>query len=85
MLEHFQAMGKSLTQAEIEIPRLNSLLDVAGLLNARLSLAPAFLQFSGWDEGIPQMKLGETALLECSPDYAYGSRGFGSIVPYFYA
>merc|ERR1712000_436504 len=30
----------------------------------------------GWDEGVLSMKLGESARLECSPDYAYGPAGF---------
>ena len=34
-----------------------------------------------WDEGIPQLSKGEKANLECSSDYAYGNRGFGSIIP----
>jgi FK506-binding protein 1 len=27
----------------------------------------------GWDEGVPQLSLGERAQLICSPDYAYGN------------
>ena len=30
----------------------------------------------GWDEGVQQLSLGEKANLICSPDYAYGPRGF---------
>ncbi|KAL0491621.1 peptidyl-prolyl cis-trans isomerase [Acrasis kona] len=30
----------------------------------------------GWDEGVIGMKVGEKARLTCSPDYAYGPRGF---------
>ncbi|CAM9887856.1 unnamed protein product [Chrysoparadoxa australica] len=30
----------------------------------------------GWDEGVMSMHLGEKAMLECSPDYAYGADGF---------
>ena len=30
----------------------------------------------GWDEGVPQLSLGQKANLICSPDYAYGPRGF---------
>ncbi|ETV64658.1 peptidyl-prolyl isomerase FKBP12 [Aphanomyces astaci] len=30
----------------------------------------------GWDEGVLSMSLGESAKLTCSPDYAYGARGF---------
>ncbi|KAG6611895.1 peptidyl-prolyl isomerase FKBP12 [Phytophthora cinnamomi] len=30
----------------------------------------------GWDEGVLGMKLGETARLTCTPDYAYGAGGF---------
>ncbi|KAM3078404.1 FK506 binding protein proline rotamase rapamycin-binding protein [Clarireedia jacksonii] len=28
----------------------------------------------GWDEGVTTMKVGEKALLDISPDYAYGAR-----------
>merc|ERR1712000_42651 len=35
----------------------------------------------GWDEGVSQMKLGEKSKLTCSPDYAYGARGFPPIIP----
>ncbi len=34
----------------------------------------------GWDEGVPQLSLGEKAILTCSPDYAYGARGFPPVV-----
>lgn len=30
----------------------------------------------GWDEGVPQLSLGQKARLICTPDYAYGARGF---------
>ena len=30
----------------------------------------------GWDEGVLGMKIGETARLTCTPDYAYGAGGF---------
>ncbi|KAL5594367.1 hypothetical protein BROUX41_001302 [Berkeleyomyces rouxiae] len=35
----------------------------------------------GWDEGVPQMQLGEKATLEISSDYAYGANGFTSLIP----
>ncbi|TFY78754.1 hypothetical protein EWM64_g5258 [Hericium alpestre] len=35
----------------------------------------------GWDEGVPQLTLGEVALLEATPDYAYGARGFPPVIP----
>ena len=35
----------------------------------------------GWDEGLRKMSLGEQATLTCSPDYAYGARGFPPIIP----
>eukprot|EP00879_Flechtneria_rotunda_P010970 GHRR01011463.1.p2 GENE.GHRR01011463.1~~GHRR01011463.1.p2 ORF type:complete len:136 (-),score=16.14 GHRR01011463.1:330-737(-) len=35
----------------------------------------------GWDEGVAQMSVGERANLTCSPDYAYGSRGAGGVIP----
>eukprot|EP00878_Enallax_costatus_P000933 GHUV01001063.1.p1 GENE.GHUV01001063.1~~GHUV01001063.1.p1 ORF type:complete len:142 (+),score=28.46 GHUV01001063.1:84-509(+) len=35
----------------------------------------------GWDEGVAKMSIGERAVLTCSPDYAYGSRGAGGVIP----
>ncbi|XP_047445548.1 peptidyl-prolyl cis-trans isomerase Fkbp12-like [Mugil cephalus] len=35
----------------------------------------------GWDEGVAQMSLGQVAKLTCSPDFAYGSRGYPPIIP----
>lgn len=34
-----------------------------------------------WDEGMMQMSVGEKAILHCSADYAYGSRGAGGVIP----
>jgi len=35
----------------------------------------------GWDEGVPQLSLGQKAKLTCTPDYAYGDRGFPPVIP----
>jgi FK506-binding protein 1 len=35
----------------------------------------------GWDEGIVQLKVGEKAIITCPPDYAYGDRGAGNVIP----
>ncbi|KAG8981646.1 FK506 binding protein proline rotamase rapamycin-binding protein [Tulasnella sp. JGI-2019a] len=35
----------------------------------------------GWDEGVPQLSLGQKAVLTCTPDYAYGSRGYPPVIP----
>ncbi|PWY66848.1 peptidyl-prolyl cis-trans isomerase [Aspergillus sclerotioniger CBS 115572] len=35
----------------------------------------------GWDEGVPQMSVGEKAILEISPDYGYGNQGFPGLIP----
>jgi len=34
-----------------------------------------------WDEAIPNMCVGEKRKLTCPPEYAYGDRGFGDIIP----
>ena len=34
-----------------------------------------------WDEGVAQMSKGQRAKLTCSPDYAYGARGFPPVIP----
>ncbi|PWY97506.1 putative FPR1-peptidyl-prolyl cis-trans isomerase [Testicularia cyperi] len=35
----------------------------------------------GWDEGVPQLSLGEKALLKISYSDAYGERGFPPVIP----
>jgi FK506-binding protein 1 len=30
----------------------------------------------GWDEGVPQLSIGQKAKLICTPDYAYGANGY---------
>jgi len=35
----------------------------------------------GWDEGVATMKVGEKAKFTLTPDYAYGSRGAGGVIP----
>lgn len=35
----------------------------------------------GWDEGVMQMSLGETAILHISSDYGYGAQGAGNVIP----
>lgn len=35
----------------------------------------------GWDEGITLMSVGEIAELTCTPDYAYGLRGYPPTIP----
>ncbi|KAK9451013.1 uncharacterized protein V1518DRAFT_412324, partial [Limtongia smithiae] len=35
----------------------------------------------GWDEGVPQLSVGEKAVLKITGDYAYGPRGFPGLIP----
>ncbi|KAG8909593.1 FK506-binding protein 1, partial [Tulasnella sp. 417] len=35
----------------------------------------------GWDEGVVQLSLGQKAILTCTPDYAYGARGYPPVIP----
>ena len=35
----------------------------------------------GWDEGVSKMSIGERANLTISPDYGYGARGAGGVIP----
>ncbi|KAK6331045.1 Fork head 1 [Orbilia javanica] len=35
----------------------------------------------GWDEAVPTMKVGEQATLTITPDYGYGARGAGGVIP----
>ena len=44
-------------------------------------LPSSFQVIKGWDEGVAQMSIGEKSLLTCSPDYGYGARGAGGVIP----
>jgi len=35
----------------------------------------------GWDEGVAQMSFGQRVKLTCPPEYAYGARGAGGVIP----
>ena len=35
----------------------------------------------GWDEGVAQMSVGQRAKWTCTPDYAYGEKGFPPVIP----
>eukprot|EP01027_Heterolobosea_sp_BB2_P015775 GEZU01022556.1.p1 GENE.GEZU01022556.1~~GEZU01022556.1.p1 ORF type:complete len:178 (-),score=35.51 GEZU01022556.1:58-591(-) len=35
----------------------------------------------GWDLGVASMCVGEKCILRCAPEYAYGSRGAGNVIP----
>ncbi|TFK18365.1 peptidyl-prolyl cis-trans isomerase [Coprinopsis marcescibilis] len=35
----------------------------------------------GWDEGVPQLSLGQKAVLTCTPDFAYGAAGYPPVIP----
>lgn len=39
------------------------------------------LTYLTWSSSPPQMSLGQVAKLTCSPDYAYGSRGYPPMIP----
>uniref|UniRef100_A0A4W3GN47 peptidylprolyl isomerase n=1 Tax=Callorhinchus milii TaxID=7868 RepID=A0A4W3GN47_CALMI len=35
----------------------------------------------GWEEGVSQMSVGQRAKLTCTPEYAYGSKGYPGVIP----
>ena len=35
----------------------------------------------GWDLGVATMKVGERAILKIAPEYGYGDRGAGGVIP----
>jgi len=35
----------------------------------------------GWDEGVPQLSLGQKAKLVISSDFGYGDRGYPPVIP----
>ena len=35
----------------------------------------------GWDEGVIELSVGEKAVLDITPDFGYGARGAGGVIP----
>lgn len=35
----------------------------------------------GWDEGVARMTLGQKVRMTITPDYGYGARGAGNVIP----
>lgn len=35
----------------------------------------------GWDEGVAKMSVGERSKLTITPDYGYGAKGAGGVIP----
>ncbi|CAG9324125.1 unnamed protein product [Blepharisma stoltei] len=35
----------------------------------------------GWDEGVAQMSIGQRVRMTITPDYGYGARGAGGVIP----
>ncbi|KDQ21019.1 hypothetical protein BOTBODRAFT_124944 [Botryobasidium botryosum FD-172 SS1] len=71
----------------VHIHYVGTLLDGTKFDSSRDRRAPFVVQIGkekvikGWDEGVPQLSVGEKAILTCTPDYAYGSRGFPPVIP----
>lgn len=47
---------------------------------SRLNPAPS-QTLQGWDEGVATMQVGERSKLTITPDYGYGARGAGGVIP----
>ncbi|CAE6452575.1 unnamed protein product [Rhizoctonia solani] len=81
---HFPRPGDVVT-----IHYIGTLLDGSKFDSSRDRGAPFVIQIGvgkvirGWDEGwcVPQLSLGEKALLTTTADYAYGERGFPPNIP----
>jgi hypothetical protein len=39
------------------------------------------LTIAGWNEGVPQMKLGKKATFDITSDYAYDNQEFSGLIP----
>ncbi len=46
------------------------------MLGRKYSPSPLFIQ-----QGVATMKVGERAVLKCSPEFAYGPRGYPPVIP----
>jgi FK506-binding protein 1 len=51
---------------------------IRGHFNTKIGVG---MVIRGWDEGVPQMSLGEKSILTISSDYGYGDRGFPGLIP----
>jgi FKBP-type peptidyl-prolyl cis-trans isomerase len=39
------------------------------------------MSFTGWDEGVAKMSVGERSTLTISADYGYGAKGAAGVIP----
>ncbi|KAF8610275.1 peptidyl-prolyl cis-trans isomerase [Ceratobasidium sp. AG-I] len=79
---HFPRKGDTVT-----IHYVGTLLDGTTFDSSRDRGAPFITRIGvgkvirGWDEGVPQLSLGEKALLTATADYAYSDTGFPPVIP----
>ncbi|KLL11385.1 FKBP-type peptidyl-prolyl cis-trans isomerase [Protofrankia coriariae] len=81
--------GKTFPQKgdTVQIHYVGTLLDGTKFDSSRDRGSPFVTQIGvgkvikGWDEGVPQLSLGQKAVLTVTPDFAYGSRGFPPVIP----
>ncbi|KAF8585868.1 peptidyl-prolyl cis-trans isomerase [Ramaria rubella] len=75
------------TGDKVTIHYVGTLLDGSKFDSSRDRTEPFVTQIGigkvirGWDEGVPQLSLGQKANLTVTPDYAYGARGFPPVIP----
>ena len=80
-------LGRILTVVELGANSVGTLQDGSKFDSSRDRGSPFETQIGvgrvikGWDEGVPQLSLGEKAILTATPDYAYGPRGFPPVIP----
>ncbi|KAI9638597.1 FK506-binding protein 1 [Dioszegia hungarica] len=71
----------------VQIHYVGTLLDGSKFDSSRDRGSPFVTQIGvgrvikGWDEGVTQLSVGQKANLICTPDYAYGARGFPPVIP----
>jgi len=81
--------GKNFPKAgnKVKIHYVGTLLDGSKFDSSRDRGSPFETQIGvgrvikGWDEGVPQLSLGEKAKLTITPDYGYGARGHPPVIP----
>jgi len=73
--------------AQVTVHYTGTLLDGTKFDSSRDRNSPFSFQLGAgrvircWDEGVAELSIGARANLKCSPDYAYGSRGAGGVIP----
>ncbi|KAL6904117.1 fkbp-type peptidyl-prolyl cis-trans isomerase [Trichoderma evansii] len=78
ILMHYTGWLKDDSQPEQKGKKFDSSVDRDEPFDCNIGIGQLI---KGWDQGVPEMKVGEKARLDITSDFGYGARGAGKVIP----